>query len=57
MNRQQLSEAHQQQKKPSKKKELTFISADQAKFKEVAEGASLPWRSFGEMLKQVHTVR
>lgn len=41
MNRQQLSESHQRQKKQSRKKELTFISADQAKFKEVVEGASM----------------
>ena len=41
MNRQQLSERHQGQKKQPKKKELTFISVDQAKFKEVLEGVSM----------------
>jgi quercetin dioxygenase-like cupin family protein len=40
MNRQQQTETHQRQKKQSKK-ELTFISADQAKFKEVTQGASM----------------
>ena len=38
MNRQQQTEVHHRQKKQPKK-ELTFISADQAKFKEVAQGA------------------
>jgi quercetin dioxygenase-like cupin family protein len=40
MNRQQQTEVHQQQKKRLKNA-LTFILADQAKFKEVAQGASM----------------
>lgn len=41
MNRQKATEWVQGQKKQPKKKEMTFISADQPKFKEVAEGASM----------------
>lgn len=41
MNRQQQSELHQRQKKQAKKQELTFISGDQAKFKELIDGASM----------------
>ena len=40
MNPQQQTELHQRQKKQPRK-ELAFISADQAKFKEVAQGASM----------------
>jgi hypothetical protein len=40
MNRQQQTELHQRQKKQHRK-EIAFISADQAKFKEVAQGASM----------------
>jgi quercetin dioxygenase-like cupin family protein len=40
MNRQQLSESHRQKKQPVKK-ELTFVSADQVKFKELLQGVSM----------------
>ena len=40
MNRQQQTQLHQRHKKQLRK-ELTFISADQAKFKEVVQGASM----------------
>ncbi len=41
MNRQKATELGQSQKKQPKKKEITFISADRLKFKDVAEGASM----------------
>jgi hypothetical protein len=40
MNRQQATERMQGQKKQPRKKELIFVSADKAKFKEVIPGAS-----------------
>ncbi len=41
MNRQQLSEGHQRQRKQLRKNALIFVSADQANFKEIIEGASM----------------
>jgi len=41
MNRQQASQVRQAQKKQPSGKELTFIPAEQAKFKEVVEGVSM----------------
>lgn len=41
MNRQHLSESQRRQKNQPKKKELTFVSKDQANFKELLEGASM----------------
>ena len=40
MNRQQATELAKGQKKESKRKELLFVSADNAKFKEVIPGVS-----------------
>ncbi len=40
MNRREATERMQGEKKRSKKKELIFVSADRAKFKEVVPGAS-----------------